>query len=481
MPAWPTLEWYDDAIIPEFWQTRRAENRVGLLRQKTTECVVGVIGLANSGKTVLLTSLLNHLADHDPERFRLTRPGAAIRRFRHRPTDAGWTEFPYSAHRDQLVHRGKWPAKTKDRYQIVCQLERSDWTYSDLLLKIYDLPGERIADVPMAQRNYAEWSDEMLRRLRTDTGLRNDSAEFLAETESASPTEAVLLGAYRLGLARQILQYKPLVSPSAFLLNLEGDTARGSDAHQLADNRCVGLGPESQFCPLPPNLRGTTFGNVFAARYETYRQTVVLPFVEALRSCHSLAVVVDVLTILAGGDAMYNDTRHLLQEVFQALDPGESLFGTVGRKLSKVFLPYQLRPAWIHRVAFVAPKLDQIPPIDRDRQLHLLKRLVGKIADDRDGLDKAYFNCAAVVSTKVMPGGTQREMVGIPLRDADGEKIAPGAEQRFTPSAVPDGWPPNWPPGQFYYPEVYPKVPALKDCPPEQLNLDALFGFLTDV
>ena len=35
------------------------------LHLKTNECRVGVVGLYNAGKTVLLTSLVNHLDHHD--------------------------------------------------------------------------------------------------------------------------------------------------------------------------------------------------------------------------------------------------------------------------------------------------------------------------------------------------------------------------------------------------------------------------------
>ena len=52
-----------------------------LLRLKTTECRVGIVGQYNAGKTVLLTSLINHLQDHDPERFALGSPNTKIRKF----------------------------------------------------------------------------------------------------------------------------------------------------------------------------------------------------------------------------------------------------------------------------------------------------------------------------------------------------------------------------------------------------------------
>ena len=117
---------------------------MSLFRVKTTECRVGVVGLYNAGKTVLLTSLINHLQDHDPDRFPLGEPGHVRPQVRPSlPPDPGWAAFNYAGFRDALVHDGRWPEKTRDRSQFACQFERSDWTFSDCLLKLYDLPGER--------------------------------------------------------------------------------------------------------------------------------------------------------------------------------------------------------------------------------------------------------------------------------------------------------------------------------------------------
>ena len=52
-----------------------------------------------------------------------------------------------------------------------------------------------------------------------------------------------------------------------------------------------------------------------------------------------------------------------------------------------------------------------------------MKRMVGRLAEDRDGLDAGYFPCAAVVSTRVLPGD-ERVLVGVPYRDADAEILA---------------------------------------------------------
>jgi uncharacterized protein len=182
---------------------------------------------------------------------------------------------------------------------------------------------------------------------------------------------------------------------------------------------------------------------------------------------------------LAGGVGMYDDNRQIVRDLFDVLSPGENkVFGPLARGLSKVFLPHQWRPGWITRVAFCAPKMDLVHPLDRDRMLLLMRRMVERFATDRDGLRYEFFNVSSVVSTKALPEGSggPRVMVGTPLRGADGRKIPPGPEQRFTASELPDDWPLEWP----AFPEVYPRMPARKDYPPDQVNLDKLATFVIE-
>ncbi len=450
------------------------------LHLKTNECRVGVVGLYSAGKTVLLTSLVNHLDHHDPDRFRLGKPGTAVRKFTLLDPDPKWAKFNYVGYRDALAHSGRWPEKTIDRSMLACRFTRTDWAISDCVLKLYDLPGERFADAAMLGRTYAEWSDHVLERLKNDTPARTCCEPFLQALTADAPDEAGLIGTYRLSLANLILSFNPFISPSTFLLDTSGTAARPKPPADLAAERRSGL-EGAEFAPLPADVRakGPGVAAAFAARFERYKAEVVQPFLVALKSCTSLVVLVDVMMLLAGGVGMYNDNHQILKDLFDVLDPGEDVFRSVGRHLSNVFLPRQWRPGGITRVAFVAPKLDLVYPTDRDRTLHLLKRMVGKMADNRDGLTHRYFNVSAAVSTRQMPGGEgERVMVGIPSRDGDGRKIHRGAEQRFPVSAVPDDWPADWPAGRFAFPEVYPLIPTRKDYPPEQIKLDAVLDFV---
>lgn len=454
---------------------------MSVLRVKTTECRVGVVGLYNSGKTVLLTSLLNHLQDHDPDRFALGGRDTRVRKFTTLAPDGGWEAFNYAGCRDALVHGGRWPGKTRDRSQYVCRFERSDWTFSDCLLKLYDLPGERIADAAMVGRDFAGWSEHVLTLIANDAGYRACCHPYLAAV-AADATEADLLRAYKLSLANLILNFKPLVSPSTFLLDTQGQAAKPDTAEALADTRFVGLGPGAEFCPLPAARRGRGSESLarFAAHYDEYVAQVVRPAVDALRSCTALVVLTDVTMLLAGGVGMYDDTRHILRDLLDVLDPGETpVWGPLRRATSKVFLPRKWRPTWITRLAFAAPKLDLVHPLDRDRMTVLMRRMLERYAADRDGLEHAFFNLSSVVSTKVLPAEDgKRYLVGVPFRDGAGRKLPPGPEQRFAVSALPDDWPRAWKPGEYTFPEVYPQMPVRKDYPPEQVNVDKLASFV---
>ena len=457
---------------------------MSIFRVKTTECRVGVVGLYNSGKTVLLTSLINHLQDYDADRFALGGRDTRLRKFVTLPPDAGWEAFNYAGCRDALVHGGRWPGKTRDRSQYACRFERSDWTFSDCQLKLYDLPGERIADAAMLGRDFAGWSEHVLSLVANDAGYRTCCQPFLTALSDPAPTEAGLLRAYKLSLANLILNFKPLISPSTFLLDVKGQPAKPSTPEVLAESRYLGLSPDAEFCPLTVSLRGVMPETAarFATRYDAYVKQVVEPAVLALKSCTALIVLVDVTMLLAGGVGMYDDNRQILRDLLDVLAPGEHpVFGPLARGLGKVFLPHSLRPGWITRLAFVAPKMDLVHPTDRDRMLGLTKRMVEKYADNRDGLKHRFFNVSSIVSTKVLPlENGRRALVGVPLRDAEGRKLPPGPEQRFAVSPLPDDWPRSWNPGEFAFPEVYPQMPARKDYPPEHVNVDQVASFVIE-
>jgi predicted YcjX-like family ATPase len=465
------------------------------VRLKTIERRIGVIGPRWSGKTVFLTSLINHVKFHDPPRFvlgRRDRPGEASH-FRDLQDDphilhggGGLPWFDYEGYRNQFVQNGRWPATTRDASQYACRFERSDWHVSDLRLRLFDLPGERVNDIPMisGERDpalaYAIWSDRTCRRLSKDLTAGEYFRDYFTRLEATDANEAELIHIYKVALGRTRLAYRPYVTPSTFLLDRLGNRVKGTDPETLAKTRYCGLGPDEEFAPMPAAARAKhpEIANRFAERFARYRDEVVVPVVTQLKSCHGLVVMVDVLAILGHGTGMYNDYRQLVTDLLAALDPKDSALDLVFRNVYEAVLPVEWRRSWINRIAFVAPKVDRIPFEDRARVKGLMEQMVRHDAKNCRGVGIGYFGVASVVGAREVQGGNH-EMLGSTLYDPTGHPLEPGAERKFTVSAIPDTWPEGgWMPGDFIYPDVYPRASPLSNCPTEQSGVDDVFNFL---
>jgi predicted YcjX-like family ATPase len=462
-------------------------------RWKTTECRIGVVGPRWSGKTVLLTSLINHLRYHDPARFvlgRRDRP-AEITRYsdltenpRHASGPLPW--FDYEGYRNQFVRQGQWPATTRDASQYACQFERSDWSLSDMRLRLFDLPGERVNDIPMIgeEKNpaaaFALWSDRVYRRIEKDIAVAESFRPYRELFTLPVATEAEIIHSYKLALGHTRLAYRPYITPSTYLLDREGGRIRGTDPEVLAKTRYCGLGLEVEFCPLPRDYREKHPEVVqrFADRFDRYRNEVVLPVVTQLKTCHGLIVMIDVLAILGHGTAMYNDYRQLVSDLLATLDPSDTTLDAVLRNVYQAILPVEWRRSWISKIAFVAPKVDRVPFEDRARIKGLMEQMVRHEARNCRGIDINYFAIAAVVGAREVQSA-RREMVGSTLYDSTGHPLQPGAERKFAVPGVPDTWPEfGWNAGEYIYPDVYPRVSPLNNCPTEQSGLDEVFNFL---
>jgi predicted YcjX-like family ATPase len=454
-------------------------------KPKTSETSIGIVGPSWSGKTVFLTSLINHLQHHEPSQFSFGKKGTGIRRFTELDPKESWPRFPYAEFRNRIVNR-LWPSKSTDRSVYSCRFERTDWNFTDSVMHFYDLPGERINDVAMLNREtseYATWSDSVLKRLRDDVEYQTAFEGFFKETQAESIDENRLLQQYRLGLARLWLAFKPYLTPSTFLLDLNGKPCRGKDPELIASDRYSGLGAQEQFVPLPAEVRAKQIGlrEQFTVRFNRYRDQVVVPWVGALKSCHGLVVMVDVLEILAAGHQMYGDVHQLLRDLFSTLRLNNHPLKQLGDAISTMFLPHFIRPAWVKRVAFVAPKADRAHPRDRMNFGRLLTEMNRKFIEDleADGINCKSFRVASVVSTEEhRTVGEERQLRGSTLYDAQGNRLPPGEKQVFSVSRVPESWPRDWREGEFNYPEVYPDIPPLLTAVPQQEGLAELFDFL---
>ncbi|QDV39071.1 YcjX family protein [Tautonia plasticadhaerens] len=446
---------------------------------------VGLVGLFYSGKTVLLTSLIAHLRNHDPDRLPLSPSGDPVELtlLGDLPPAVCAERFDFDDHYNRLIE-SDWPAKTDrlNEYRAEYVIGRDSWWTTDLSL--VDLPGERLADMVIALHpDFEAWSDAVLGVFRNQAEFASIARPYLAAVEGASD-ESTILTAYRTVLATLHTRFMPFICPSSFVLGPDGvplDARLGDDVPPSAEDRIrlkadrgiCGLARAEQFAPLPPAARGRSPGtaSAFAERYRRYRETLVLPFARALGRCDDLVVLVDVTVLLEGGHGMVNAYRAFLEQVLMYVDPGLSpgrqLFASAVSLLSLGLS----RLEHVRRVAFVATKADRVVREDRDRLLDLLTQLTRPIIRPhqvRKDLGVEHLIVAAVRSTWAEPGDPADVL----------RYNTPRGEVRAPVSRLPDDWPDQYDPGRFRFPRPEPSLPRARVKVPPHINLDRLARFV---
>ena len=436
---------------------------------------IAIIGTARSGKTVFLTSLINHLEEHHRNDFIIGQgKGALITKFERMVRDKEFGEaenFNYDSYRDALVYKGEWPQKTRDTSHFLCRFKRSDWNYFGNGLHFFDFPGERLADASIARyEDYIDWSDYIINCFNTDTSYRQLTDEYLNFLKKGSQERVnrdEVLDLYRSALAKIVTNCRPMVTPSTFLLDQQGKTPTSKtkeDFYIEAKDRLLGLSNDQQFAPLPEAVRykSKTLTAQFSDHYKRYRDTIVKPLFDSLNSSKRLIVLIDIPSLLNGGVSMYNDNREILENLFTIIDPESWLWRMLDEKTTQ-----------IDRVAFVATKSDSVHPIDvnEKRLIGLLREMTNKFANNLEDIDVEWFTCSAVVSAKPANGDYQMRGSLITINKST-------EDQFFEVSKLPDAWPSDWNPGEYQFPTVFPKVPANKGLAPEQHGLDKIFTFI---
>ena len=455
--------------------TQLVQGAAGQRRQNAgtiagTMTKVAVTGTANCGKTMFLTSLLWQLEEFDEARFRLGE-GITIRGFHPLRGRNREDAFPFHRYRNTLAREYRWPEKTRDTYHYRCAFHRSDrWRIrGQQSVDFFDLPGERIADAAMVMHtDYGAWSDHMLDHLDQDTHGKKVAAQFrdVAARPGAGARDVVL--AYRLALARLIRAYKPLVSPSVFLLDCTGDLARNVEEKELVASRRCGIDEAREFAPLPRGVRSASLEltREMQSHYHEYRKKVVLPLFRDLMTAQSLVVLVDIPSLLLAGDQRFGDERQVIIDLLTAMRSG-ALSARILRALG-------LRNA-LQRVAFVAAKADLVSPDDlrKGRLRALLRSMNARAAQALSpAVEVKWFVCSACVSTQ--PGGEPHTLIG---QTQPGPYSPERQAAEFDVSPLPEEWPPCWRAGDYKYQYFWPRVPENFMIPPRHRDLDAIFDF----
>lgn len=458
---------------------------------------IAIVGASRSGKTVLLTSLIDHLCNHDPRRFRLKpsplsgKQTARILKYQTLGVPAGMTPFPFAAFRQALIEDARWPSKTKDTYQYRMKVYRDDSVIariknssSSSYYSFLDFPGERIADAPMTGSPYADWSDAMLNGLPSGKEFDPLVAAFRRATENPESTESVILSAYKAILAERLRQFHTAISPSTFVLCPSGTIPeRSMPANRLISSRYTGLSATMEFCPLPMGTRESRpdLASRFHQAYEAYRNKLIFPLFSALKESDRLCILVNIPEILQSGVGAYNDHVDLLRQVVAFCSPQQgayrSILQSIYKTVGKVLIDDKYRPGGIDKVAFVATQADRVRVEDMSRLAGLARELHIHSTRSLPGVQMRMeaFACVAVQATNdVGKGHLQGRLMSRPARPSD---AVPKVEE-YRVSSLPNEWPPNWNPEEFVFPDVWPKFNQNRNIPPEQTGLDRLFNYL---
>ena len=444
---------------------------------------------------MFLTSLLWQLREWENSEFRLNNnvqiTAFAPRNGRPPPADV----FPFDRFQDALVVRREWPAKTKDIQRFSCQFQRNDrarWR-STQRLDLIDLPGERVADAAIAEfDDFGQWSDHLFSHFDNDSEYEA-GRRFRVDLEAGSKEPEDILRNYRRVLAEFVRDSKPLVTPSVFLLDRDGNLAPRigpGQENELADRRWAGLDATTQFAPLPKPIRDgyPKIAKTMQKHYRRYRRELAQPFFQHLASSHSLIVLVDIPLLLRGSVARFNDTRQTIIDLLSAMSQETG----IGRRLARTLViepaanalgslikrsPRPVRKPTVfsslNRVALVANKADLVSRDDlkSERLKSLLHQMTNRARELLPNVETESFVCSACVSTR--PGAKPHALIGAPLHDNPSQN-----DYEYPVSPLPETWPRDWKPGDFDFRDVYPKLGSNTLYPPGHYRMDAVFDFV---
>ena len=383
---------------------------------------LGVTGLARSGKTVFITSLVANLLDRGRMPGLLAAGEGRIEAaFLQPQPDDTVPRFEYEAHLAAMTGQAPhWPDSTRTISELRLSLKvRPNGLLAGLQgprtihLDIVDYPGEWLLDLALMDVGFEDWSVATLARIndrisankyialagKVDPTLKHD--EVLAQ-DLASHFAAYLKAARAEGFSD--------CTPGRFLL--PGDLA-GS--------------PVLTFAPIPTNgasKRGSLHREM-ARRFEAYKRQVVQPFFrDHFARIDRQVVLVDALGAIHQGPRAVEDLRGAMGEILSAFRPGRN-----------GFLSSLLGGKRVEKILFAATKADHLHHMQHPRLTAIMEALT------RDARDRAQYAGAgtaamAIASLRATTEATM-EHGGETLDVVRGTLLDTGKEAAFYPGDLP--------------------------------------------
>ncbi|AXI45679.1 hypothetical protein C1J03_06285 [Sulfitobacter sp. SK012] len=383
---------------------------------------LGVTGLARSGKTVFITSLVANLLDRGRMPGLLAASEGRIEAaFLQPQPDDTVPRFEYESHLAALTARAPhWPGSTRAISELRLSLRVRP---SGLLagfqgprtihLDIVDYPGEWLLDLGLLDLSYDEWVSQVLERIEN----REEAAAYRAMVAQTDP-QAKLEEPIAKALADTFADYLQTArlagysdcTPGRFLL--PGDLA-GS--------------PVLTFAPLPGGEGDArrSLRREMARRFEAYKSQVVKPFFrDHFTRIDRQVVLVDALGAINAGPRAVEDMRAAMEEILGAFRPGRN-----------GFLTSILRGKRVEKILFAATKADHLHHAQHPQMTAIMQALT------REARDRARFAGAetAAMSIASLRATTEATMAhdGTDLDVVRGTLLETGKEAAFYPGELP--------------------------------------------
>lgn len=445
---------------------------------------VVVLGSKCSGKTVFLTALASNLLNHkgpcrddqDVNAFNLNQWEACVEEGAEGPRDPQIPDFPYGCYREGFAKpQPEWPRKTTSEMSVLrlpLVFRKNGHEDKSVLLEFLDLPGERIADLPMVEKAYREWCKWFETSFAGQNAANKAGRDYFEKAKTCQSREE-LFSAYKEYLKVEYRRYSPWVAPSTVKLTREG---KGTGFLQELDSRPLGLDAESQFVPVPDEFfdkksERREWVKEFSRAYDKYKKVIVEPIRDWVQDADQMVYLLDVLNVLKCGVDAYNQERKF----------GGAVLGVFRRHKTRMIggaiVDYfaSMLSTHIKKAFLVVTKADLAMSDDSGNLIALAKEMLGKelrgLSDEWD--ETAVRTCAAVHTVR-----TKKNEEGGEVPYARVAADAPESEyaQVHVPKHWPDStaWRENIARGDYWFADTWPLFDEREDASPPQRGLDDL-------
>ncbi|WP_439256697.1 YcjX family protein [Lonepinella sp. BR2271] len=441
---------------------------------------IAVTGLSRSGKTAFITSLINQLLhinrvdnSHLPL-FNAARNHGILGVKRIAQQDLSVPRFDYERNLAELMQnpphfpqstRGVSETRLAIRYQRQSGLMRYLKETGTLYLDIFDYPGEWLLDLPLLERNYQQWSQEL-------SGLFHAGRQQLAENWlkkvaklelTAVANEDVLADiaqeytAYLQACKAQGLQF---IQPGRFVLPAELEGAPALQFFPLLQLT------EEQWKQLKNTASSNSYFSVLEKRYEYYRNKIVKKFYQDYFAHFDRQVILaDCLTPLNHSRQAFEDMQEGLTQLFKNFHYGKR------HLLSRLFSPR------IDKLMFIATKADHITTDQLPNLMSLMRHLVQKGGSyvEFEGIETEYSAIAAIRATQqvnvTQNGQKFKAIQGVRSNDLQRVTLFPGSVPMNIPNEA------FWQQNKFEFDQFEPQRLEQGEIIPH-LRMDTVLQFL---